>query len=142
MQGIVGIRGVCESVQPEFDSLAKEDWDHLGAEAHNADGGPLVRGAVRPAQLATFHVVAAQARGGPADQTLPEFSGGPVAPGKTMASVPPIRLSTATSTMGIGEKPKEIIAGGVILPELTFGGGHHGPIKGGNTGIGIGPEGG
>ena len=141
MQGIVGIRGVCESVQPEFNSLAKEDGDHLGAEAHNADGGLFVRGAVWSAQLAALHIVAPEAGGGPADQTLSEFLGVPLRQENNGVS-PPNALVHRHLNHGIAEDPKEVFAGGVILPELAFSSRYHGPIKGGNTGIGVGAEGG
>ena len=141
LQGIVGVGGVREAYNPEFNPLPKENRDHLAAEAADSYGCPLVRGAVRPAQLATFHILATQARGGPADQSLSELLR--ISLGQKNDGVrSPNPLIHRHLDHGIGEKPKEVFAGGVILPELALGGGHHGPIKGGDTGIGIGPEGG
>ena len=59
-----------------------------------------------------------------------------------MASVPADALVHRDLDHGIGEYPKQIVASGVVLAKLTFGGGHHRPVKGGNRTIGIGPEGG
>ena len=120
--------------------MAEEDRDHLTTETHDSDRCPLVAGAVRPAQLARLHVVTSQAGGGSTDQPFPKLLR--ISLGQEHNGISPADpLVHRHLDHGIAEYPKQIVASGVVLAKLTFGGGHHGPVKTGDRSIGVRAEG-